>query len=244
MKRILFIAALCVIAGTTMIGCSRNSSYTPPPATQVMFAHLSARNPALDFYAGTTSLEKVVTGLNYKSSSKYLSAISGAYAILADTTTQGNDNYPVVAQYVQLGGGNGNTMYIVDSSAAVTRAVITVDNLTVPGADSAGIRFLHFAPDVNKLDVYVRGESTPDFSGRDFLYRQTNDANVASLTFSRFKQGTYTISFRQAGTSTELLSLPVTLTGGKLYTLFTSGFAAQAGTPKAFNAGLVAHEAN
>lgn len=241
MKRILFIAAICVIAGTTMIGCSRNSSYTPPPATQVMFAHLSARNPALDFYAGTNSLQKVVSALSYKTASKYLEATSGVYAILADTTTQ-DDLTPVIAQYVQLGGGNGNTMYIVDSSATVTRAVITVDNLAAPGADSVGIRFLHFSPDAPKLDVYVKGETAADFTSRDFLYRQTNEANVASLTFTRFKQGNYTIIFREAGTTNELLSLPVTLTGPKLYTLFTSGFISKAGTAQAFNAGVVAHE--
>ena len=238
MKRILFVAATFILTGTLLTGCSNKSEYTAPPTTKVLFANLSARNPSLDFYAGVSTYPTVATAVAYQGSTGYMTATTGVYGVIADTAGQ-NDNNTVIAQWVQLGGGNGNSMYIIDSSLTTTRAVVTTDIFSAPGADSAGVRCFNFAPDAPKLDIYIKNTTTPDFT-RDFLYRQTNEVNVASLTFRNFLKGDYTISIRQAGTTTELYSLQVTLASTKLYTLYTSGFINKPGTAQAFKAGLVA----
>ena len=242
MKRILFIAATILLAGQILTGCASKNSDTVAPRTKFMLVHASAKSPALDYYISNDgyNYSTIGTSKTYQSTTGYLDISSGNYAVIADTTSQ-LDNAFLTGQFVSLGGGIGNSLFVVDSSAAITRSILIGEDLTKAGADSAGIRFFHFAPGAPKLDVFISSSTTPDFSNRDFLYKQSNDANVASTRFSRILKGNYNVHIRATGTTDDLFNLPVTLDGTKLYTLFASGFAGETGE-RAFSAKLIANE--
>jgi hypothetical protein len=242
MKRILFIVSGFLLTSWVLTGCSPKSSDTTPPATKLMFVHASAKTPSLDFFIsnGYENFRTVAINQAYQSTSGYLTATAGTYAVLADTTNQ-VDNNILLGQYIGLSGGGGYSFFIVDSSAAVTRSILIGEDLTKAGADSAGIRFFHFAPGAPKLDVFISNTTTPDFSNRDLLYLESSDAKLASTKFGRVFKGDHTITIREAGTTNTLYSFNATFTATKLYTLFVSGFTTETGD-KAFSAKLIVNE--
>jgi hypothetical protein len=243
MKRIMFIVSGFLLTSWVLTSCSPKSSDTTPPATKLMLVHASANTPPLDFYVsnGYEDFKLVATNKTYQSTTGYLSATAGTYAVISDTADQNPANSFLTGQYIALNGGNGSSLFIIDSSASVVRGVHIGENLTKAAADSSGVRFFHFSPGAPSVDVFISSTTTPTFSNRAFLYLQSDNANAASTNFSRVLAGTYTISIREANTSNVLTTLQATFTGTKLYTLFISGFTTQTGE-KALSARLITNE--
>lgn len=234
MTRILCVAASFLIAAQVLTGCSKQSAGDQrPPATKISVVHASARNAALDYfivdiYNGGSA--RLGTAQAYQTNTSYIDISSGNYGFIADTTSQTDDRY-LLAYYVGLAAGGGNSIFIVDSSATQTRLVRTWEDLTPAGADSSGFRFLHFSPDAPKLNVVFTGTAdTTVVNGQDFVYRQSANEVGTSSKFGRVLKGTHNISIRAVGTTVDLYTATVTLDGTKLYTLYASGFTAETGT--------------
>jgi hypothetical protein len=117
------------------------------------------------------------------------------------------------------------SVFAIDSVAEIKAAVV-MDDLTTPAAGKAHVRFFHFSPNAPAVDIAVTGGPVV-FSNRMFNDQSTN----ASLSnFTPLDAGTYNLEVRLAGTNTVVLALPnVTLTAGKIYTVFAKGFAGGTG---------------
>jgi hypothetical protein len=111
------------------------------------------------------------------------------------------------------------------------------DDLTTPAAGKAHVRFFHFSPNAPAVDIAVTGGPVL-FPNRSF-----NDqaATASVVAFTPVDAGTYDLEVRVAGTNTVALAVPgVTLTAGKIYTVFAKGFLGGTG-PQALGAQVIAN---
>ena len=117
-------------------------------------------------------------------------------------------------------------MFAIDSVAKIKAAVVS-DNLAAPAAGKSHIRFFHFSANAPAVDIAVTGGPVL-FSNRSFNDQGTN-TNV--INFTPVDAGTYNLEVRLAGTTTPVLTIPnVSLTAGKIYTVFAKGFLGGSGT--------------
>jgi hypothetical protein len=114
------------------------------------------------------------------------------------------------------------SLFLIDSVNKLQTTYISDSILKAPGADSVKLRFFHFSPNTPALDLAESGGGPVLFSNRMF-----NDVKLTPsyADFSYLPSGTYNFEIRLAGTSTVIATMPsVTLSGGKIYTLFAKGF--------------------
>ena len=117
------------------------------------------------------------------------------------------------------------SVFAIDSVSKIKAALVS-DNLSVPAAGKAHVRFFHFSANAPAVDIAVTGGPVL-FPNRLFNDQSTNAAYV---NFTPVDAGTYNLEVRAAGTNTVVLALPnITLTAGKIYTVFAKGFLGGAG---------------
>jgi hypothetical protein len=97
-------------------------------------------------------------------------------------------------------------------------AVALTDTNLPPTVGRARLRFVNAGSDVGPVDILVNFAKV--FSGV---------ANGTASTYVEELEDTYTITFDIAGTTTELLTMPVALTAGRTYSMYLVGTAAQYG---------------
>lgn len=111
------------------------------------------------------------------------------------------------------------SIFAVDSLSKISAVVLT-DDLSAPASGKAHIRFVHLSPDAPAVDVALVGGSVvfPNKSFKEFT------------AFTPLDAGTYNLEVRVTGTSTVALTLPpITLSSGKIYTVFARGFLGASG---------------
>jgi hypothetical protein len=199
-----------------MVGCVKSpSSPTTSQPGNLMFIHASPDATGLDVFADGTVVE---SDLKYNVPSAYLSVTPNTYAIQVTPTGTTNN---LVSGNITIYSNSYYSLFIIDSLASI-RATAMQDVLTKPSSDSAKIRFFQFSPDAPKLDVVVVGGNTL-FGGRKF----DDQDSVADLVgFAEIPAGNYSFKIQPTGTTNVLLtSASITLQGGRIYTLYTAGFA-------------------
>jgi hypothetical protein len=150
--------------------------------------------------------------LTYPNNTGYLDAETGTRNIKVNvtgtTTTVINGNLDVEADKYY-------SVFAVDQVSEIT-AIVLVDDLTMPAAGKAHVRFVHLSPDAPAVDVAVASSGAVVFSNIEFK---------ESTAFTPLDAGTYNLDVRVAGTSTVATVLPpITLQAGKIYTVFAKGF--------------------
>ena len=113
------------------------------------------------------------------------------------------------------------SVFAVDQVSEITGLGYLEDDLTMPAAGKAHVRFVHLSPDAPAVDIALVGGAVvfPNVAFKGFTAFTPLDAGVA-----------YNLEVRVAGTSTVALVLPpVTLQAGKIYTVFAKGFLAGTG---------------
>jgi hypothetical protein len=96
-------------------------------------------------------------------------------------------------------------------------ALVLNDNLALPAAGNAHVRFLHLSPDAPAVDITLTDGT---IVWGNIAFRQGTE-------FTPLPAGTYDLQVRVAGTETVALELPgVNLADGTIYTVFAKGFLA------------------
>ena len=150
-------------------------------------------------------------GLSFPNNTAYLPVSAGtrsiAVKVAGTSTTVLSADLPVAA----------NTYYSVFAVDSVSKlsALVLSDDLTAPASGKAHVRFIHLSPNAPAVDVALAGGSV-----------LIGDKSFKQYTsFVPLDAGTYDLEVRLAGTSTIVLPLPgITLTAGKIYTVFAKGF--------------------
>jgi hypothetical protein len=110
--------------------------------------------------------------------------------------------------------GKSYSLFAVDSLSNLG-AVLIEDNLATPASGKAHVRFIHLSPNAPAVDVAVDGGAVV-FG--DYTFKEAS-------AFTPLDAGTYDLEVRVAGTTTVALDLdPITLTAGKIYTVYAKGF--------------------
>jgi hypothetical protein len=215
MKKVFSIFVLTVLAVSlfTMTSCEDEEKTT---YANVLVTHASPDAPGVDLLIDDVKVN--AQPLTYPDNTGYLDAETGIRNIkvnVAGTTTtviNGNLDLEVDKYY---------SIFAVDQVSEIAGLVLE-DDLTMPAAGKAHVRFVHLSPDAPAVDVAVASSGAVVFS--DIAFKE-------ATAFTPLDAGTYNLDVRVAGTATVALVLPpVTLEAGKIYTVFAKGFLEGTGT--------------
>ncbi len=228
MKNLLFKFLPAVAIALGVVSCSEDDDM--PAQAQVMVVHASPNAPNVDVRVNNTV---AFSNVAFPNNSNYLSVNAGQANFKISPT--GTTTYVIDAN-VNLTENMNYSVFAIDSVSKIKAAVVT-DNLAAPASGKAHIRFLHFSPNAPAVDIAISGGPVV-FANRSF-----NDQamNAGVTNFTPVDAGTYTFQVRPTGTQTIALSVPnVTLTAGKIYTVFAKGFLNGTGA-QALGAQLIVH---
>lgn len=203
-----------MIVSSLFISCDKDDENGKPPKSMVMVVHASPNAPNVDVRIN----DKVaLTNVPYPNNSSYTEVKSGSTNFKVSPT--GTTNYVIDAS-VPLEPNKNYTVFAIDSVNKIKAAVVA-DDLPTPASGKTHIRFFHFSPNAPAVDIAV-SDGTVLFSNRRFNDQSTTSTYAA---FTPVNAGTYNLEVRAAGTNTVVLNLPnITLTAGKIYTVFARGF--------------------
>jgi hypothetical protein len=230
MKHMLTKFACLMAAVSVFSSCDKDDDNTTPGQAKVMVVHASPNAPNVDVRINDNI---ALTNVAFLGNSAYTSLNSGATNIKVSPTT--TTTYVINAN-VTLEANKNYSVFAVDSVSKI-KAAVMVDDLTAPATGKAHVRFLHLSPNAPAVDIAVTGGAVL-FPNRTFNDQSTN-ATLSS--FTALNAGTYNLEVRVAGTATVALALPnITLTAGKIYTVYAKGFLGGTGA-QALGAQIIAN---
>jgi hypothetical protein len=211
---ILPILAIGILAFT---GCSddENNMVTPTPVTtaKVLVTHASPDAPGVDLL-----VDNMIAGSNltFPNSTGYLDVTSGTRNIKVNVT--GTSTTALQAN-LTLDANKNYSVFAVNNVSSI-EAIVLEDNLAAPASGKAHVRFLHLSPNAPAVDITLT-DGTVVFGNKAFK---------EYTAFTPLDAGTYNLQVRLAGTSTVVLDLPnITLSNGKIYTVFAKGLVGGSG---------------
>ena len=208
--------ALGLVAALALSSCSKDDKsnpVAPAPQAHVMVVHASPNAPGVDLL-----VDGSVAGSNltFPNSTAYLGVSGGTHNVKVNVT---GTSTTVINADLPFTAGSDYSVFACDSVSRIGALVLT-DDLTAPATGKAHVRFIHLSPNAPAVDVAVTGGPVL-FANKSFK---------GYSAFTPVTAGTYNLEVRLAGTSTVVLPLPgVTLTAGKIYTVFAKGFVGGAG---------------
>ena len=214
MKTLFLRTAGALAVAVALVACDKDDDTMNPETASVMVVHASPNAPAVDVRVNNNI---ALTNVSFPANSNYNAITAGNTNIKISPT--GTTTY-VIDGNVTLNANTAYSVFAIDSVSKIKAAAV-VDDLTTPAAGKAHVRFFHFSPNAPAVDIAVTGGPVV-FSNRAF---NDQSANASLAAFTPLDAGTYNLEVRLAGTNTVVLPLPgVTLTAGKIYTVFAKGF--------------------
>ena len=181
----------------------------PGSAAQVRVAHFSPDAPAVDVYVND---DKVLSGVEYKTVSKYLELPAGSYDLAVRPAGAAASSDPVIEATAEVEAGNAYTVAAVGALADIAGEIFT-DDLSAPGSGKAKVRVIHAAPEVPAVDVAVEGGPTL-FEGAEF---------PSATDYAEVDAATYPIQVKAAGSDDVLLEASLPVKAGTIYSVAAVG---------------------
>jgi hypothetical protein len=204
-------------AAATLAACGDEADIPSGVDPTEPFGRFRFVNAVADSAAAANRVDVVVDGvplgvsLAYGAAapaSSYLLAYEGARHFLVQQTSDTAAH--VFDGDVTITADTTQTVYATLVGGTPT-AVVTLDDLTLPGGDSLKLRVVHLAPSAGNVDVYVTA------AGADLTTIEPTVADVApseASQYLRLKRGTWQVRFTPTGTKTVALSVNVTAPSG------------------------------
>lgn len=232
MQRIMSWTLVLVLSTTLLSSCLKSSTTEPEKLTYLYLMHMAPTAPAVDLYFGSQKASTSAIGYN---------TISGSYAGIRPATFDvtykkgGADSVVATIPIAVYDTSRPYTLLLYSDDLGKGQATKIYDNVADVNADKMNFRFWHLAHDVAEVDLYL-GTTKVD-AGRSLA---DNVGGNYFNTFSPFEPGTYTITVKEAGTSTVLATAEeANLVRGGVYTIFLKGEKATATGTKALAVGVV-----
>lgn len=216
MKKFKLPLLLLTAISFAFVGCKEDETPTPDTA-KVLVVHASPNAPGVDLLVDNTKVNSAA--LTFPNNTGYLSVNAGARNFkvnVAGTSTTAINATPTLTKDMSY------SVFAIDSVSKIS-PLVTVDDLTTPASGKAHIRFIHLSPNAPAVDVSVVGQAAGVgvFTNRTF----NKTITAAEQAFTPVDAGAYNLEVRVAGTTTVALAVGnVTLTAGKIYTVFAKGF--------------------
>jgi hypothetical protein len=221
---------IALFSAASLLSCDKDD--TPQPTASVNVIHASPDAPGVDLLVD--NLKVNTAALNYPDATGYVKVVAGTRNIKVNATGTNNS---VINANLTFMADRFYSVYAYNLLASIG-AIVVEDNLALPAAGQAHIRFFHLSPNAPSVTVGTLSGTTftPVFSNRSF---ETQTTATANQNFTPVAAGTYTFDVRANGSS--VLNLPnIVLQAGKIYTVFARGLVAGAGT-QALGAQIVTH---
>ena len=213
-----------------LFSCDKDE--TPQATASINVIHASPDAPGVDLLVDNSKVNTV--DLNFPEASGYLKVFSGTRNIKVNATGTNNS---VINADLTFSADRYYSVYAYNRLASIA-AIVVEDNLAMPAAGQAHIRFFHLSPNAPIVTVGTLSGATftPVFSNRSFETQATASANQ---NFTPVAAGTYTFDVQANGAS--VLNLPnIVLQAGKIYTVFAKGLVGGTGS-QALGAQIVTH---
>jgi hypothetical protein len=211
-KKMLAMAAIALVSMSLFTSCKDDDdddSATPAATGRLMAIHASPDAPGVDLLLDNAKIN--TDPVEFLDNTNYLTVNAGTRNVkinAAGTTTT------VLNADITVASGKSYSLFAVDSLSNLG-AVLIEDNLATPASGKAHVRFIHLSPNAPAVDVAVDGGAVV-FG--DYTFKEAS-------AFTPLDAGTYDLEVRVAGTTTVALDLdPITLTAGKIYTVYAKGF--------------------
>ncbi len=213
-KQFSYLAVTLALASASFLvsSCGKDDSTLVPTKTyaNVMVVHASPNAPAVDLLVDNSKVN--TTGLGYPNNTGYLNVESGTRNITVNPTGTLTSVINADLNFIK---NMSYTIFAIDSVSKIAPLLLT-DDLTMPAAGKAHVRFVHLSPNAPAVDVAVASSGAVVFGNKKFK---------ESTAYTPLDAGDYMLDVRVAGTSTVALTLPkITLESGKIYTVFAKGF--------------------
>ena len=200
------------LAGAALLVGSLGAGLLAPSVAQaqgtdarVRVAHFSSDAPPVDVYVdGKPKLRNVP----FQAMSDYLTLAAGAHTFDVRAAGAAATAAPAVTVNQEFAAGKTYTVAVIGPLASVQGKAFE-DNLAVPGAGKARIRVIHSTPSAPSVDVAVKGGA--------ILFPKL--AFGTASEYAEVPAGSYEIEVRDAGKPVALLTKPVTLQSGGVYTV-------------------------
>jgi len=213
-KKFLLLPVLAI----TMLSLSackddENTVVTPPTTkSKISVIHTSPNAPKVDILLDNVFVDT----LSFPRNTSYVEVNSGSRNVKVRAT--GTTIVPIDAN-VTFDANKNYSIFAIDSLSKIS-ALVTVDDLTTPTSGKAHVRFIHLSPDAPAVNIIANGSVTL-FANRSFNKTITGSEQA----FTPVDAGTYNIQVRTVSGNVLALDLPgITLTAGKIYTVFAKGF--------------------
>ena len=232
MKKIILCAVAILSSLILLNSCTLdNNSTTQPQSGAFLVANVSPTSPKLSVYFNSTS--KFFDTLRFGSYSPYAGPVNpGTYTFIVDSSGEANPSK--LKSTVTIEANKFYSYFIIDSFNKVKASFIN-DVFKVPSSDSVYIRFFNFCPNsTSPVSLVNTADQHAWASDRSFNDQSSNPQYIA---FFEEPAGTYNFQLQGIAGDTLLKATSVTLTGGKVYTLFAKGTIGSADTTKALAIG-------
>ena len=209
-------AALAV--STVMISCSKSDdNYVAPDLSGLNVIHASPTTEKLDFYVGNQKANTTNTGavdFSFGNKFGYLDLYSGKREVSitkkGSTTQLLKDSIKVDVQF-------GYSLFIIDRLETV-KFLLLKDDLTLPAAGKARVRFVNLSPDASALSLAVGSSAVNAFNNKAFKeYSTFENIDAANAV---------TLNVKNASGSIETKIENVNIVAGRIYTVFVKGLKA------------------
>lgn len=211
MKKSIKLLLLAVLPAVFLASCDDDDDLNLlEDNAQVMVVHASPDAPAVDLYVDDAKVN--TTALNYPNNTGYLEVDNGNRNFKV-TPAGAAISSAVINANVNLEDDKAYSVFAANTVSSI-EAVVLEDDLSEPASGKAHVRFVHLSPDAPAVDIAV--ENGPVlFSNIQFK---------GNTAFTPVDAGTYTLEVRPAGSTDAVLTTPVQLTDGGIYTIFARGF--------------------
>lgn len=198
----------------TFTACGDDDSVSPNPGkARVMAIHAAPNAPGIDVYVDN---KLVQSNLTFPNNTQYIEVLAGLRSIKVNVA---GTAITVFDQTIPFAENKNYSAFATDSSGTLD-ALLLEDNLTAPASGKAHVRFIHLSSNAPAVDVVADGE---------VILSNVSFKDV--INFTAFDAGTYSVQVREAGTANVVLNVGnITLTGGKIYTVFARGLVGGVGT--------------
>ena len=149
----------------------------------------------------------------YQSASIYTNVAAGPHAVTIETA--GVPGAVIATAQPSFVAATDTSVVLMGLPGAQTAFALSDTNLPPP-VGRARIRFVNAGSDIGPVDILV-----------NFAKAFTGVPNASATTYAEELEDTYTITFVIAGTTTDLLSMPVAVTAGRTYSMYLVGTAGQ-----------------
>jgi hypothetical protein len=227
LKTTTLLAALVITLGLS--SCMKDDfENTPISISGLSLVHASPTTEKLDVYIDNTRAS--IDDFAFGNKMDYLRAYSGDRTI---TVTKKGLTTRLTSDVVKLVPDFGYTVFVVDKFEAIDLLTLQ-DDLALPAAGKAKVRFVNLSPDGGALNLAINGAATDLADNRAFKEFS------AFVPVDAAENVTFNVKNKATGAVEATIS-GVKIEDGKIYTIYAKGLKANADDTR-FGAAIFTHK--